>query len=865
VSELPALPEDMSELRLALYRNGYRPVPVLGAHVAVKSAGKRPMMKGWETVCAGADEAEIARWTKAQRNCTNTGLLCGELVGVDIDVLNQDHAHRLTCIATEMLGMTPGYRIGRPPKILLAFRAETPFDKVQTSEFHLLDGTVARVEVLATGQQFVGFGIHPDTKAPYRWPECSPLDVPLRDLPMVSRDRCAAFVAAAGDYLRKAGGQTTTDRRDIERDGRKVAGLKRQEVPSRALIEEAVAHIPNDELSYDEWIKVGLALYATLGADGRDLWEDWSAQAAKNDPATTAEKWESFADVRSVTVGTLFWLARMNGWRAEKPRQVRAQHVTFQQDEPDQQDDDRPLIKLVAGFMPETIDKAERALLGAGLGFYQRGSIVVRPAMVPVAISGGRQIDAPRLVDVKAHHMAEAFTRSATWERFDKRAEEWVRTDCPHRIAETYLAREGQWQLPVLTGIINCPTLRPDGSILDLPGYDPQTGLLFDPQDTRFPLLPREPDRDVALRALGFLKDLISTFPFVAEPDRAVALSGILTALIRRSLPTAPLHGFNAPTAGTGKSMLVDIASLIATARPAPVIAQGKSEEEMEKRLGAALIAGDVMIAIDNCEVPLGGELLCQAMTQTSLKVRILGRSLNAEVPSNAAIFATGNNLTLEGDMTRRAVRATLDAGVERPELRAFDRDPLAIVAEQRGDYVAAGLTILRAWHVAGRPEQRAPLGSFGDWSRWVRDALIWLGEADPCDTMEGMRGADPKLEALTTVLEQWRAVIGEERVTVRQVIDRATEQRPQLCGRAEFVHPEFREALLAIAGEGGAINGGRLGKWLGAHQNRIVAGLKIEAAGLSAGRSRWRLVHAGRGPVPINEVSEDLGEHIDA
>lgn len=865
MSDAPALPEDLTELRLALHRNGYRPVPVLGAHVAAKSAGKRPMMKGWETVCAGADEAEIARWTKAQRNCTNTGLLCGELVGVDIDVLDEDHAHRLTCIATEMLGMTPAHRIGRAPKILLAFRAEAPFDKIQTSEFHLLDGSVARVEVLATGQQFVGFGIHPDTKAPYRWPECSPLAVPQWDLPTVTREGCAALVAAAEDYLRKVGGQTTTERRDIERDGRKIAGLKRQEAPSRELIEEAVAHIPNDEVSYDEWIKVGLALYAALGAGGREVWEDWSAQASKNDPAATAEKWESFAYVRSVTVGTLFWLARLNGWRAEKPEQVRAQRVAFRPDDPTTHDDNRPLIQLFAGFMPETIDKAERALLGAKLGFYQRGSIVVRPAMVPVAISGGRQIDAPRLVDVKAHHMAEAFTKSAEWERFDKRADEWVRTDCPHRIAETYLAREGQWRLPVLTGIINCPTLRPDGSILDLPGYDPQTGLLFDPQDTRFPMLPREPDRDVAVRALGFLKDLISTFPFVGEADRAVALSGILTALIRRSLPTAPLHGFNAPTAGTGKSMLVDIASLIATARPAPVIAQGKTEEEMEKRLGAALIAGDVLIAVDNCEEPLGGELLCQAMTQTSLKVRILGRSLNAEVPSNAAIFATGNNLTLEGDMNRRALRATLDAGVERPELRAFDRDPLVIVAEQRGDYVAAGLTILHAWHVAGRPEQRAPLGSFGDWSRWVRDALIWLGEADPCETMEGMRGADPKLEALTTVLEQWREVIGEERVTVRQMIDHAIEQRSQLYGRAEFVHPEFREALLAIAGEGGAINGGRLGKWLGAHQNRIVAGLKLESAGLSAGRARWRLAHAGRGPAPINEVSEDFGVRVDA
>lgn len=859
--------EDPTELRLQLHRHGYRPVPVLGAHVAMKAAGKRPMMKGWETVCASADEAEIARWTRAQRNCTNTGLLCGTLVGIDVDVLDHQHAHRVTCIATEMLGMTPACRIGRAPKILLIFRTDEPFDKIQTPEFHMLDGTVARVEILATGQQFVAFGIHPDTKAPYYWPECSPLDVPLHALPPVTKDRCAAFIAAAEKYLRKVGGYSTADRREIEREGRKAAGLKRNQAPSRELVEEAVAHIPNDDLPYDDWIKVGLALYAALGPEGRDLWEGWSARADKNDPEYTAEKWDSFSSVRSVTVGTLFWLARQNGWRAERVERVRTSRARSPegQDADDDDEDGRPVIRIFAGFLHRAVDMAEGALMQAGLGYYQRGSMVVRPAMVPVAVSDGRTVDAPRLVDVKAHHMAEAFTRAANWKRFDKREGEWLSTDCPHRIAETFLAREGQWRLPVLTGIINCPTLRADGSILDLPGYDAQTGLLFDPQDVQFPALPRDPDRDMALRALAYLKDLISTFPFVTEGDRAVALSAILTALVRRSLPTAPLHGFNAPTAGTGKSMLVDLASLIATARPAPVIAQGKSEEEMEKRLGAALIAGDVLIAIDNCEEPLGGELLCQTMTQTSLKVRILGKSVNAEVPSNAAIFATGNNLTFEGDMTRRALRATLDAGVERPELRAFDRDPLAMVSERRGDYVSAGLTVLRAFHVAGRPQQRAPLGSFTDWSRWIRDALIWLGEADPCDTMEELRGADPKLEALTSVLEGWREVIGLQPASVRDVIERATEQRPQLYGRAEFVHPEFREALLRVAGEGGAINGRRLGKWIGSHQNRIVGGLRLINAGVSAGHTRWQLQHAEPGAASVNDGSETLRSRADA
>ncbi|KAF0170347.1 MAG: hypothetical protein FD162_3565 [Rhodobacteraceae bacterium] len=280
-----ALADDLTDLRLTLHRNAYRPVPVLGPHVATKAAGKRPVMKSWEAVCAAADEAEIARWTNAQRNCTNTGLLCGTLIGIDIDVLDAGKAVHLTTLACDMLGATPAKRIGRAPKILLAFRTDDPFDKIQTPEFHMLDGTVARVEVLATGQQFVGFGIHPDTKAPYHWPERSPLEVALADLPPVSKESCAAFIAAADTYLRQHGGQSKADTRDVEREGRKAAGLRRLEAPSFALVEEALSCIPNDDLPYDEWIRVGLALYAALGAEGRILWEEWSAQAAKNDAA----------------------------------------------------------------------------------------------------------------------------------------------------------------------------------------------------------------------------------------------------------------------------------------------------------------------------------------------------------------------------------------------------------------------------------------------------------------------------------------------------------------------------------------------------------------------------------------------------
>ena len=72
-----------------------------------------------------------------------------------------------------------------------------------------------------------------------------------------------------------------------------------------------------------------------------------------------------------------------------------------------------------------------------------------------MAISDGRKIDAPRLVEVKAHHMAEAFTRVVSFKRFDKRAEEWVNSDCPHRIAETFLVREGGWDINDVDTMLN--------------------------------------------------------------------------------------------------------------------------------------------------------------------------------------------------------------------------------------------------------------------------------------------------------------------------------------------------------------------------------------------------------------------------
>ena len=510
---------------------------------------------------------------------------------------------------------------------------------------------------------------------------------------------------------------------------------------------------------------------------------------------------------------------------------------------------DVPLIRMAGGKLPQIVQSAEDALLTEPYRLFQRGSLLVRPGLIRLGSQEDLSHSALRIIPIESYGLAELLSQVARWERYDARSEEWVTIDAPLKIATTMMQRSGLWRLPILSGIISAPTLRADGSLLQTPGYDKATGLILDTQGASYPPILDRPSQAEARAALKRLTELIQTFPFVGNESRSVALSAILTSILRRSLPTAPLHAFTAPVPGTGKSMLVDIASVISTGRTAGVISQGKTEEELEKRLGAMLLAGDPVIAIDNCEAPLGGEFLCALLTQSMTRTRVLGRSETPELPSNAFITATGNNLLLLGDMTRRALLCQVDPKVERPELRKFEKNPVHEARHQRAALVTAALTVLRAYHCAGFPDAPTALGSFEEWSNWVRGSLIWLGEADPILTMETARELDPRLEASSSILSQWHTIIGATAVSVRDVIERATQQITSpgqpfpTAQRFEFRHPDFREALLVVAGDGGAINSKRLGKWLSAHHDRVVNGLCIQRATLSAGVQRWRLV----------------------
>jgi hypothetical protein len=199
----------LSDLRLRLLANGYEPLPISGPGEPVKSAGKRPRLPGWQSV--EITPPAVRGWARDFAADTNTGIRCGRIIGVDVDVLSADLARSIEDLALAMLGPTPLRRIGRAPKVLLAYRADGDQPKAETPEFILPDGTKAQVEVLAKGQQFVSHGTHPDTRQAYVWTGQAPEHIAAADLPIAPPARIRAFLAAAESLFRDAGGRTAKE------------------------------------------------------------------------------------------------------------------------------------------------------------------------------------------------------------------------------------------------------------------------------------------------------------------------------------------------------------------------------------------------------------------------------------------------------------------------------------------------------------------------------------------------------------------------------------------------------------------------------------------------------------------------------
>ena len=434
------------------------------------------------------------------------------------------------------------------------------------------------------------------------------------------------------------------------------------------------------------------------------------------------------------------------------------------EDPPEDEPTEQKRPKIVVGVdQHRVIDEADAAL-AADPDLFARGTMLVR--VVPF-IGRRKRLDldriggTPQIATVADATLSERLTQLAEWVKPGKNrngADIDKPVSPPSYAVAGLLARKAWTRVRHLEGVVEAPTLRPDGTVIETPGWDEETGLLYAP-NARFDPIPDRPTIDDARRAARMLLDLVADFPFVDDRHRAVWLAALLTMAARFAVDgPVPMFLFDANTPGSGKSKLCDLIAVIVAGRMMARAGYPSTNEEMEKVLLSVALAGDRMMLFDN--IAGGGTIGCASLDKTitsgSINGRPLGRSEWVTLAWTAVVFATGNNIAMAADALRRVCSARLESPDERPEERrdftigkscecGCEGDIVNHTRNARPALLAAALTILRAHAIAGRPEPfDMPPVDFYSWSKVIRAAVAWSTGIDPCSTRRDAVATDP-------------------------------------------------------------------------------------------------------------------------
>ncbi|BBO32539.1 ATP-binding protein [Lacipirellula parvula] len=443
---------------------------------------------------------------------------------------------------------------------------------------------------------------------------------------------------------------------------------------------------------------------------------------------------------------------------------------------------------------------------------YQRGNLLVRVSRAtPPPPKIERDADAPRIEVLSSAALREVLAKAAYFERLDMRANEWKRCHVPPWVVSAIDSRN-QWPVPTLEAVSEVPMLRADGTVIDRPGFDIESGVYFAPT-TDFPVVCNVKE------ARDSLLDLVTDFPFAGDANRSAWFASTLTPLARLALKgCAPLNLFDANAPGSGKTLLAKATSIIATGRSMAVTTAPENDGEWRKRVTAIALEGEPCVLLDNIHGELRSAAFDAALTATEWSDRILGVSKTVKLPLRVTFFATGNNVILGRDTRRRTNYCRLESREENPEHRTGFKhtDLLTFVHASRGYLTACALAILRGYCEAGRPKQCAPLGSFESWSELVRSATIWCGLPDPIATQSDLQAADSDTTLLQALLAGWRELGDGTGFTAAEAIE-AVEYHP------DKFHT-LRAALADIDGRGGKRQA--LGQALYKYRGRVCGGL---------------------------------------
>jgi hypothetical protein len=265
-----------------------------------------------------------------------------------------------------------------------------------------------------------------------------------------------------------------------------------------------------------------------------------------------------------------------------------------------------------------------------------------------------------------------------------------------------------------------------------------------------------------------------------------------------------------------------------------------REEEEWRKRITATLLHGASVVIIDNVERSLDSAALASVLTAREWSDRILGLSKMTTIPVRTTWIANGNNIKVGGDIARRCYSIRLDAKTARPWKRTGFKHPdlSGWVFENRGEILAALLTLSRAWFAAGKPDfDVPPVGGYDAWAQITGGVLAFAGVSGFLKNLDGLYDtADESSLQWEQFLGALASTFEDEPFTVKEVVE-------QVHCNQEF-SAALPDDIAFVADKEGSFQR-RLGKSFSKREGRRYGDmdLHLERAGMESRAVKWCVI----------------------